>query len=54
MPGLTLTLPQATRLCAMNADHSDRLLSELVDRGFLMRDMKGACGRRGCPRFLIR
>jgi hemoglobin len=54
MPGLTLTLPQATRLCAMNADQTDRLLSELVDRRFLMRDMKGVCGRRGCQRFLIR
>jgi hypothetical protein len=50
MPGLTLTLPQAARLWGLNVGQSERLLSELIDRGFLMRDMKGAYRRRGCPR----
>ena len=50
MPGLTLTLRQAARLWGLNDGQSERLLSELIDRGFLMRDMRGAYRRRGCPR----
>ena len=50
MPGLTLTLPQAARLWNVTAHQSERLLAELVDRGFLMRDQHGAYRRRGCPR----
>jgi hypothetical protein len=50
MPGLRLTLPQASRLWGLNVGQSERLLSELVDEGFLMRDMSGAYRRRGCPR----
>lgn len=50
MPGLTLTLPQAARLWSPDVGQSERLLSELIDRGFLVRDMKGAYRRRGCPR----
>ena len=44
--GLTLTLPQAARLLGVNVGQSERLLSELIDRGFLMRDIKGAYRRR--------
>ena len=50
MPGLTLTLPQATRLWGLTARQSERLLAELVDAGFLMRDRRGAYRRAGCPR----
>ena len=50
MPGLTLTLPQATRLFGLTSGLSQRLLSELVDAGFLMRDVRGTYRRRGCPR----
>lgn len=50
MPGLTLTGRQAARLLGVDAGHIDQLLSELIERGFLMRDRKGAYRRRGCPR----
>ena len=50
IPGLRLTTPQASRLWGLNPGQSDRLLSELVDEGFLMRDTRGAYRRRGCPR----
>jgi Fic family protein len=50
MPGLRLTTPQASRLWGLNPGQSERLLSELVDEGFLMRDTRGAYRRRGCPR----
>ena len=50
MHGLTLTVPQAARLWNVNAHQTERLLAELVDRRFLMRDQNGAYRRRGCPR----
>jgi Fic family protein len=50
MPGLTLTVPQAARLWSLSLAQSERLLSELVDRGFLVRDPHGAYRREGCPR----
>jgi hypothetical protein len=50
MPGLTLTLPQACRLWCLSPAQSERLLSELVDGGFLVRDARGAYCRRGSPR----
>jgi hypothetical protein len=50
MPGLTLTVPQAARLWSLDISQSQRLLSELVSTGFLMRDSRGAYRRRGCPR----
>jgi hypothetical protein len=45
-----LRLPQAARFWGMNVGQSERLLSEVIERGFLMRDMKGASRRRGYPR----
>ena len=50
MPGLRLTLSQASRLWSLNLGQSERLLSELVHEGFLMRDVRGAYRRRGCPK----
>lgn len=50
MPGLTLTLAQAARLWAVTPEQSERVLSDLVASGFLMRDVRGAYRRRGCPR----
>ncbi len=50
MPGLTLTLSQAARLWGATSSQSLRVLSDLVDAGFLMRDARGAYRRRGCPR----
>jgi hypothetical protein len=50
MPGLTLTLPQARRLFGLTSVQSQRLLSDLIDAGFLMRDVRGTYRRRGCPR----
>jgi hypothetical protein len=50
MPGLTLTLPQARRLFGLTSTQSQRLLSDLIDAGFLMRDARGTYRRRGCPR----
>jgi hypothetical protein len=50
MPGLRLTLPQASRLWGLNPGQSARLLSELVNEGFLMRDTRGAYRRCDCPR----
>jgi hypothetical protein len=50
MPGLTLTVSQAARLWSLSPAQSERLLSALVDRGFLMRDPHGAYRRGGCPR----
>jgi len=46
MPGLALTVRQAARLWNVNAHQTERLLSELVDRQFLMRDQNGAYRRR--------
>jgi hypothetical protein len=50
MPGLALTLPQAARLWGLSVGQTELLVLELVRRGFLMRDMKGAYRRLGCPR----
>ena len=50
MPGLTLTLPQATRLFGVNSHESQRVLSELIGCGFLRQDQNGAYRRRPCPR----
>lgn len=50
MPGLTLTVSQAARLLGLPVPESDRLLSELTENGFLMRDASGRYRRRGCPR----
>ena len=51
MPGLTLTLPQAARLCGLTAPQAMVGLAELIDGGFLMRDPKDVYRRRGsCPR----
>jgi hypothetical protein len=40
MPGLVLTLPQAARLWAMSENRSARLLSMLVETGFLICEEK--------------
>jgi hypothetical protein len=51
MPGLALTLFQAARFWSLSARHSQRLLSELVDTGFLVRSGRGVYRRRsagGC------
>ena len=50
MPGLTLTVPQAARLWSLSASQSLGLLSDLVGSGFLIRDVRGAYRRPGCPR----
>jgi hypothetical protein len=42
MPGLHLTLAQATRLWALDAPTSERVLGELVSSGFLFRGRNGA------------
>ena len=48
MPGLTLTVRQAARLWGLEVSQSQRLLSELVARRFLVQDANGAYRRRGC------
>ena len=50
MPGLTLSLSHAMRLWGLSASQSERLLTDLVDAGFLIRDPLGRYRRRGCPR----
>lgn len=50
MPGLALTLPQATRLFGLTSGQTQRLFLDLVEAGFLMRDVRGTYRRRGCPR----
>jgi hypothetical protein len=42
MPGLHLTLDQATRLWALDAPTSERVLGELVSSGFLFKGRNGA------------
>jgi Fic family protein len=37
MPGMCLTVAQAARLWQVSTDHAERLLSELVQTGFLVR-----------------
>ena len=46
MPGLVLTLPQAGRLWGLSVQRSERLLSALVDSGFLVCDNTRAYRRR--------
>lgn len=46
MPGLVLTLPQAGRLWRLSVRRSERLLSALVDSGFLVCDNTRAYRRR--------
>ena len=50
MPGLALTPRQAARLWGLNGAQSERLLSQLAERGFLIRDSRGNYRRRNCPR----
>jgi hypothetical protein len=40
MPGLVLTLPQAARLLGISSRQSERVLRQLIDAGFLVRDSK--------------
>lgn len=46
MPGLVLTLPQAGRLWGLSPRRTERLLSALVDAGFLVCDKTKAYRRR--------
>jgi Fic family protein len=46
MPGLSLTLSQAARLWGLTASHSTRVLSVLVESGFLRSDGRGLYRRR--------
>ena len=46
MPGLVLTLPQAARLWSLSESRSQRLLSLLVEAGFLICDKNTAYRRR--------
>jgi hypothetical protein len=50
MPGLALTVRQAARLWCLNVSQSERLLSRLMDEGFLVRDVRGSYRRERCPR----
>jgi Fic family protein len=45
MPGLSLTVLQAARFWGLSARTLERVLSSLVESGFLQRDTKG-CYRR--------
>ena len=47
MPGLRLTLSQAARLFGLTIKESERVLSLLVDRGFVARDLTGVYRRNG-------
>ena len=47
MPGLTLTLPQAQRLFGLQEDVCVRVLSELLQQGFLARAADGQVRRYG-------
>lgn len=49
MPGLVLTLPQAGRLWGLSVRRSERLLSALVDSGFLVCDNNTRAYRRRRP-----
>jgi hypothetical protein len=49
MPGLNVTVRQAARLWGLDVDRSERLLSAMVDDGFLVRDARGAYRRRTSP-----
>jgi hypothetical protein len=50
MPGLVLTPSQAARLWSEDVGVMERLLTDLVRDGFLVRDPQGAYRRFGCPR----
>lgn len=50
MPGLRLTLRQASRLWQLDPDESACVLGRLADGGFLVQDAAGAYRRTGCPR----
>jgi hypothetical protein len=50
MPGLALTLRQATRLWALDERETAALLAQLVDTGFLVQTPRGLYRRRGTPR----
>ncbi len=50
MPGLTLTLQQASRLWDLDLGQSALLFGELAAEGFLVRDTRtGVFKRPGCP-----
>lgn len=49
MPGLVLTLPQAGRFWGLSVRRSERLLSALVDSGFLVCDNNTRAYRRRRP-----
>ena len=46
MPGLSVTLLQAARLWGLSTPRSERLLSTLVDSGFLLCNREGLYRRR--------
>lgn len=50
MPGLSLTLAQASRLWNLTAIEAHAVLTSLVAEGFLVGDRRGIYRRRGCPR----
>ena len=50
MPGLTLTLAQASRLWGEAVRDVEHSLHALVREGFLMRSPTGTYRRTGCPR----
>lgn len=41
MPGLALTLSQAARFFALSLEESQRVLTQLVDEGLVIRDAMG-------------
>jgi hypothetical protein len=47
--GLALTPPQAARLFGLQSERCERLLGELVDRGFLTRRDDGQYARQSPP-----
>jgi hypothetical protein len=46
MPGLSLTLPQAARLCGLDQNTCERVLATLIERKVLKRTLNGAYVRR--------
>jgi hypothetical protein len=51
MPGLTLTLPQASRLFSIEPTRCERVLGALVQAGHLATDGKAFAGAGGGRRF---
>ena len=51
MPGLKLTLPQASRLFSIDPPRCERVLGVLVDAGHLATDGKAFASRGGGRRF---